>query len=340
MWLEILVDEFMGDTPTIPPGAILEISIEADSEAAEAVSELFNRFNGGGYEEDSEAGEAGGGGAVIEATGFDDFYQPIDGQYKVVVKTYVKPGARGETVRRQIEEGLWHLSRIYPMPEPKFALMREEDWAHAWKQFYKPMRIGRRVVLKPSWEEFAAEADDVVVELDPGMAFGTGLHPTTRLCVAALEDVVRAGDAVLDVGTGSGVLSIVAAKLGAAAIVATDIDQIAVDVTRENVALNGLQLAPDGSIDVRLGSVPAGMAGRFQVVVANILAEVLAGLYDGTYGNVPLAEPLAADGTMILSGIIEERAFLVEEAVARHGLTLVRREQEGDWVALYVQRAA
>lgn len=330
----------MSDPQPIQPGEILEISVEVDSEAAEAVSELFNRFNGGGYEEDSEAGEAGGGGAVIEATGFDDFSQPISELYKVVVKTYIKPGARGETIRRQIEEGLWHLGRIYPIPEPQFKILREEDWAHAWKKFYKPMRIGQRVVLKPSWEEFIPEPGDLVVELDPGMAFGTGLHPTTRLCVAALEATVQPGDRVLDVGTGSGVLSIVAAKLGASAIVATDIDPVAVDVARENLEINALPLAPAGIIDVRLGSVPEGMAGHFQVVVANILAEVIAGLFDGSYENVPLFEPLAPDGTMILSGIIEERAFLVEEAVARHGMTVVGREQEGDWIALYVRWAA
>jgi ribosomal protein L11 methyltransferase len=334
----------MSEAQSLQPGEILEISVETDSEAAEAVSELFNRFNGGGYEEDSEAGESGGGGAVIEATGFDDFNQPIDGQYKVIVKTYIKPGERGEAVRRQIEEGLWYLGRIYPIPEPNFAVLREEDWAHAWKKFYKPMRIGRHVVLKPSWEEFLPEPDDLVVELDPGMAFGTGLHPTTRLCVAALEQTVRPGDRVLDIGTGSGVLSIVAAKLGAAEIVATDIDPIAVDVTRENVEINGLTLlshaAPQGTIDVRLESVPAGMAGHFQIIVANILAEVIAGLFDTKYDNVPLLEPLAADGTMILSGIIEERAFLVEDAAARHGLEIVRREQEGDWLVLFVQRAS
>jgi ribosomal protein L11 methyltransferase len=226
------------------------------------------------------------------------------------------------------------------MPEPRFATLREEDWAHACKKFYKPMRIGQRVVLKPSWEEFTPEVDDLVVELDPGMAFGTGLHPTTRLCVAALEASVQQGDQVLDIGTGSGVLAIVAAKLGASAVVATDIDPIAVDVTRENVLINGLSLAPDGPLDVRLESVPAGMAGRFQIVVANILAEVIAGLFDANYGNVPLLEPLAIGGTMILSGIIEERAFVVEEAVARHGLRIVRRAQEGDWLALYVQHLA
>ena len=162
--------------------------------------------------------------------------------------------------------------------------------------------------------------------------------------MAALEETVQPGDEVLDVGTGSGVLSIVAAKLGASAIVATDIDPIAVAVTRENAAINGLSLAspalPTGQVDVRLESIPAGMAGRFRIIVANILAEVIAGLFDAKYENVPLLEPLAADGVMILSGIIEERAFLVEEAVARHGLEIVRREQEGDWLVLFVRHAS
>ncbi len=322
----------------LQPDEILEISVEVDGEAAEAVSELFNRYNGGGYEEENEAGEAGGGGAVVEASGFDDFHQPIDGQYKVTVKTYLKPGARGIAVRRQIEEGLWRLSLLYPMPEPQPRVLHEEDWAHAWKKFYKPLRIGQRVVLKPTWEEFAPQPGDLVVELDPGMAFGTGLHPTTRLCVAALESVVRPGDRVLDLGTGSGVLAIVAAKLGASVLVASDIDPIAVAVARENIELNGLALAPAGPMEVQLGSVPAGMAGRFDVLVANILAEVIAGLFDSSYANVPLAEPLAPQGMMILSGIIEDREHLVVEAADRHGFDLVRRDQEGDWVALLMQR--
>lgn len=317
---------------------ILEIAVVVDSEAAEAVSELFNRYNGGGYDEDNEAGEAGGGGAVIEATGFDDFEQPIDGEYRLVVKTYIKPGARGEEIRRQIEEGLWFLGRIYPIPEPTLRIVREEDWAHAWKKFYKPMRVGKRLLLKPSWESVESAPDDLVIELDPGMAFGTGLHPSTRLCLAALEDVVRPGDAVLDVGTGSGVLTIVAAKLGAGVLVATDIDPIAVRVAQENVRANGLELAPAGPVEVRQESIPAGMAGRFQVVVANILAEVLAKLFDAQYGNVPLAEPLAPGGSMILAGIIEERAPLVIDAAQRHGLALVDRYQEADWVALVVRK--
>lgn len=319
--------------------AILEIAVECDAEAAEAVSELFNRFNGGDYDADSEAGEASGGGAVIETTGYDDFGEPIDGQFRIVVKTYIKPGARGEQIRRQIEEGLWFLSRIYPIPEPQIRTLHEEDWAHAWKRFYKPLRIGGRILLKPSWESVEAGPEDIVIELDPGMAFGTGLHPSTRLCIAALEEHVRPGDAVLDLGTGSGVLAIAAYKLGAVAVLATDIDPIAVDVARENALRNGVPLDATPGVTVQAGSVPEGMANRFDVIVANILAEVLVKLFDGEYSYPPLTEPLKPGGALILAGIIEERAEMVIEAAQRHGCTLIGRKQEGDWVALVVRKA-
>jgi ribosomal protein L11 methyltransferase len=317
---------------------LIEIAVPVDGEAAEAVSELFNRYNGGDWEEDSEAGEASGGGAVIEATGFDDFYRPIEGEYRVVVKTYLKPGRRGNEIRRQIEEGLWRLSLLYPIPEPSVRVVREEDWAHAWKKFYKPMRIGQRVLLVPAWEEVESQPGDIVVKLEPGMAFGTGMHPTTRLCILALEELLQAGQPLLDVGTGSGVLSIVAAKLGAAPIVATDIDTLAIDAANDNAARNEVPTGPDGVLTLMLGSVPGDMTGRFPLVVANILAEVLVGLFDGTYGNVPLAEPLAPGGHMILSGILDEKSGMVIEAAGRHRLRLVDRKQEGDWLALVVKK--
>lgn len=314
--------------------AVLELSVVVDPEAAEAVSELFNRYNGGDYDADSEQGEAAGGGAVIEATGFDDDQRPVDGEYQIIVKTYFKPGPRGETIRKKIEEGLWRLSLIYPMPEPQIRTIHEEDWAHAWKKFYKPMRIGKRIVLKPAWEETETQSDDIVIELDPGMAFGTGMHPSTRLCIAALEDCIEPDMEVLDVGTGSGILAVVALKLGASHVVATDIDTLAIQATEDNARLNGVPIGEGGPIDLRQDSVPAQMAGRFPVVVANILPHVLVKLMDGDYGNPPLTEPLAPGGTIIMSGIIEERAPEVIEAAARHGLTLVETKQEGDWQAL------
>ena len=317
--------------------AVLEIAVDVDPEAAEAVSELFNRYNGGGYDEDSEAGEAGGGGAIVEATGFDDFYQPIEGEHRLVVKTYVKPGARGQAVRRKIEEGLWYLSSIYPIPEAQIRTVRQEDWAHAWKKFYKPLRIGKRVLLKPAWEEIETTPDEIVIELEPGMAFGTGMHPTTRLCVAAMEEHLQAGQSVLDVGTGSGILAVLAAKLGAAHILGTDIDPIAVTAAQENLTLNRIDSA-DSSVWFEQGSIPTDMTGRFDVVVANILAEVIVKLFDGAYENIPLAEPLAADGTLILSGILDEKVSMVAEAAERHGLEIVDKKQETDWVALIARR--
>jgi ribosomal protein L11 methyltransferase len=319
---------------------LIEISVEVDGEAAEAVSELFNRYNGFDYETDSQVGEAGGGGAVIEATGFDDFGNPIDGEYKLQVKTYIKPGPRGEQIRRQIEEGLWRLSLLYPIPEPTIRVIDHLDWAHAWKQFYRPLRVGNRVVLKPSWEKYQPAPGDIVVELDPGMAFGTGLHPTTRLCIKALETHVRPGLSVLDVGTGSGVLSILAAKLGASPVLATDIDLIAVTTARENAERNGISLGETTGFMVEKGSVPAGQTGQFSIVVANILAEVIVGLLDSQYENVPLTDPLAPGGLMLLSGILAEKADMVLEAGARHDLSLLETWQEDDWVALVLKKNA
>jgi len=317
---------------------VIELSVVVDTEAAEAVSELFNRYNGGSYDDDSKVREASGGGAVIEATGFDDFEQPVDGEYKLVVKTYIKPGERGAKIRQQIEEGMGHLNLIWPLPELDVRTVRQEDWANAWKKFYKPLRIGKNVLLKPTWETIEAKPDDIIIELEPGMAFGTGMHPTTRLCIALMESYVKPGQMVLDVGTGSGILTVLAAKLGAAPIYATDIDPIAIDVTRENVTLNGLEAKLDTEILIQKGSVVADMAGRFPIIVANILAEIIVKLFTGQFDNVPLHEPLAPNGYLILSGIINERADMVIEAAESQGFFLVERIQEGDWVALVVQR--
>lgn len=316
---------------------LVEIAVEVDGEGAEAVVELFNRYNGGDWIEDSAAGEASGGGAVVESTGYDDLGSPVAGEFRMLVKTYLKPGPRGRRIQRQIEEGLWRLRLLYPMPEPVARVVQEEDWAHAWKQYYKPLRIGRRVLLTPAWEEPEALPGDVVVQIEPGMAFGTGLHPTTRLCVAAVENWVQPGDAFLDIGTGSGVLSIAAAKLGAAPVWATDIDPLAIRAARENALRNGIPLSPQG-MHIEQGSVPMGQEGRFKVIAANILAEVLVGLFDSDYENIPLAEPLAQGGHLILSGILEEKSAMVLSAAARHGLNEVERRQEGDWVALVVGR--
>ena len=204
----------------------IEISVQADGEAAEAVSGLFNRLN---------SRPDGQGGAVTEVGGFDlvgENHHPT-----VIIKTYL-PADTAETphIQQQIEEGLWYLGRIYPLGEVRIHPLAEEDWANAWKSSYHPLRIGRHFLVIPAWQtaEVVPEPGDVPLILDPGMAFGTGLHPSTQLCLMAMEDVVQPGQRVLDAGCGSGILSIAAVRLGAGRVDAFDIDPIAVRATEEN----------------------------------------------------------------------------------------------------------
>ena len=187
----------------------IEISVRADGEAAEAVSELFNRLN---------SRPDGQGGAVTEVGGFDpvgEAHHPL-----VTVRTYL-PADWPESAerQRQIEMGLWFLGRIHPLGEPMIRTLAEEDWANAWKAHYHPLRIGRRFLVIPAWQtgQVQPAPDDLTIVLDPGMAFGTGLHPSTQLCLRAMEDVIAPGQRVLDAGCGSGILSIAAARLGATA---------------------------------------------------------------------------------------------------------------------------
>ncbi|MCC7353935.1 MAG: 50S ribosomal protein L11 methyltransferase [Anaerolineae bacterium] len=295
----------------------LEISVQADGEAAEAVSEVFNRLNGE---------EGGRGGAVITIGGFGE-----DGVLRspvVTISTYLACDGREGEHRRRIEEALWHLRQLHSFPEPRARRLAEEDWANAWKAHYHPFRVGEHLVIAPSWESTEPELGDTLISLDPGMAFGTGLHPSTRLCLTLLETHLQPGSTVLDLGTGSGILAIAAAKSGAASVVARDIDPVAVGAARENVARNGV----DHIVRVEEGSLPE-TGGRaeagFDLVLVNILAEVIVRLL-----GEGLTEIINPGGRVILSGIITPKAADVEAALAERDFTLLERREEGDWVAL------
>ncbi len=200
--------------------------------------------------------------------------------------------------------------------------VKEEDWAENWKQYYKPFRLGKHMVVKPTWEPWDAQADDLIIEIDPGMAFGTGTHETTAMCVGLIEKYYQGGS-LLDVGTGSGILAIAAARLGAKGIVAVDIDPDAVRVAQENVAHNGLTDA----IVVQEGDLLQGLSQRFQFAVANILAPVICML------AAPLKAHLLPGGKFICSGIIAEAESDVNEALLAAGYIIDEIQHKGDWVA-------
>jgi len=200
----------------------------------------------------------------------------------------------------------------------------DEDWAHNWKQYYRPFRIMRRTVIKPSWEKYEPRENDLVVELDPGMAFGTGQHATTQLCAKLIEKYLSAGDEVLDLGTGSGILALAALKLGASKVWALDIDPVALEYARENFRRNSLLRRTV----LRHGSGLSGMRKKFPLIVANIVASTIVALAD----RVPAR--LAPCGTFIASGIIRSRERDVTEALKKNSLSVVEVNREGEWVAL------
>lgn len=291
-------------------GDYIEISLPIDGEAAEAVSELFERH---------------GGGAVIETrmiSGPDDADELPRPEHWI--RTYIP--ARDVEARARVEEGLWHLSQIYPIPEASVRTLSEANWAEAWKSHFTPQRVAQHFLIVPTWLEAQPLPGDRVIRLDPGMAFGTGLHPTTRLCLAALENFVTPGCTVLDVGSGSGILAIGAALLGAERVVAIDISPDAVRTTIDNAELNGVDL------EVSIGS--AGDVGdeEFDVVVANLLAPTIVDAADELHRST------ASGGRLIASGILGVQVPSVIEALTEAGFMSPIEDSEGDWSALIALR--
>jgi len=200
----------------------------------------------------------------------------------------------------------------------------EQDWAECWKKFYKPFKAGKTLVVKPTWESYANEPGDKIIEIDPGMAFGTGTHETTGLCLSLLETYVKPGMQVMDVGTGSGILSIGSALLDAGNVLAIDIDPVAVKVAKENVAQNKL----DHKINVMEGDLVKDIRETFDLCVANILADVIIFL------SIPLKQKIRRGGTFICSGIIKDREQDVLDALTKNGYTVIEKQYRGEWVAI------
>lgn len=198
--------------------------------------------------------------------------------------------------------------------------MHEEDWANTWKQYYKPSKVGEKIVVKPIWEEYEAKEGELVVDLDPGMAFGTGTHETTRMCIQALERYVEKESTVFDVGCGSGILAIAAAKLGSKLAVGVDLDPVAVESSKENVEYNKLD-----NIEILHGNLVEVIEGKADIVVANILAEIICILTDD------VKRVLKEGGVFITSGIIHDRVDMVCEKLESTGFKVIEKNRDGEW---------
>ncbi len=296
----------------------LEVSLTVDGELAESVADLLARVAPGGV--------------AVEAALILDEADEGRAAGPVTVRAYLAEDQTLADRRRQIDEGLWHLSRIQPLPEPGYRTLEEQDWAEAWKAHYHPIPIGRRLLILPAWLP-AAPGERLPLIMDPGMAFGTGTHPTTQLVLAILEERLLPGQRVVDLGCGSGILSIAAARLGAAEILALDIDPLAVEVTRENLRRNGVeervQTGVGSLIDLRQAQPPV----QADLVLANILAPVLT-----TMLRQGLAETVRPGGVLVLSGVLDHQAEAVLEEARAQGLVVDEVRAQADWRALVLKR--
>ncbi|ALF12115.1 50S ribosomal protein L11 methyltransferase [Parageobacillus thermoglucosidasius] len=308
-----------------------EISIHTTHEAVEAISNILH--------------EAGAGGVVIEDpydltkerdASFGEVYELNPDDYPeegVIIKAYLPVNSfLGETVE-EIKQAINNLL-LYDIDIGKNKItiseVNEEEWATAWKKYYNPVKISEKFTIVPTWETYEpVSSDELIIELDPGMAFGTGTHPTTVMCIQALEKYVKPGDTVIDVGTGSGILSIAAAMLGAKAVRALDLDPVAVDSARLNVKLNKVQHI----VTVSQNNLLDHIEERANVIVANILAEIILRFADDAY------RLLENNGYFITSGIIQAKKQEVKDGLIKAGFTIEETLVMEDWIAFIARKA-
>ena len=308
-----------------------EISIQTTHEATDVVAEIYHDLGASGVViEDPELLND-----YIDAGmwDFSNMTRAVDTD-AVTVKAYLPVDEDLDERLRLFEARIREFQAVTGDGMEKgscaisWATVQDEDWSENWKKYFHPEKVGSLIVIKPTWEDYTASPDDIVIELDPGAAFGTGTHPTTAMCIRELELLVRGGMRVFDVGTGSGVLSIAAARLGAADVTAMDYDRTAVNVAEENIRQNRLE----GQIRTGISDLLKSFEGQADLIVANIIADIIIRLFE------ELDEHLAPGGHLLASGIIAERLPDVTEACLAHSFTVDKVIEEKGWAAMLISR--
>ncbi|MDO5096159.1 MAG: 50S ribosomal protein L11 methyltransferase [Peptostreptococcaceae bacterium] len=304
----------------------IEVKASVNREAVDAVTEIFYEFGAGGVSVDEPIEQ------YIEN---ENIYWDYIDESKIDRNVESKVMAYYSTLEENLEQKIQKIkSRIENLSEfgltvgsakVETAICKQEDWENSWKQFFKPIKVTDKVVIKPQWEEYEAQPDEIVIHIDPGMAFGTGSHETTSMCIEALEKNIRPKAEVLDVGTGSGVLSIASALLGAEKIVGVDLDPVAVEVAKENILLNHVE----DRVEIKYGDLVKAITGEYDIVVANIIAEAILILLDSDVKSY-----LKPSGIFICSGIIREKEQVIQDKLSELGFNIREVERKGEWICI------
>lgn len=296
----------------------IEVKISCSGELAEALAEVLARFVSNGV--------------VVESiTRFNDHTQEYEPTGEVSVAGYLAVDENLEEKRQKLEEALWHLGQITPIPKPTYTPIQDTDWMAAWKKNYHPVPIGKNLLILPAWKEPETGEERLIVRINPAMAFGTGTHPSTQLCLLLMSKHLQPGGHVIDIGCGSGILSIAALKLGADHVLAVDIDSQAVASSKKNAGLNDID---QSSLEINKGSVEEILTGRFTIqkaplVLANILAPIITRLF-----SVGLGDLVTPGGLLILSGILDHQQENLLRIAEVAGFTCIDRVTDADWVSL------